>query len=154
MNSIKMISITAPFKAAALVGILGLCCSISNASASASAPNTIKNSVVYSYALPAGHSEGRSIKATFNKSSFEVMNDKPLLRIPQQEMVEYIPKKTARRNDIFELAVIFNDKLQQFLSVISQPVIKKAQAKSITEQLPKQAPKKELNEISTCKSKN
>jgi hypothetical protein len=42
---------------------------------------------------------------------------KPLLK-PDNGIIEYNACKTTTKNEYFELAIIFNDKLQQFISVL------------------------------------
>jgi hypothetical protein len=97
------------FKTVALsviFSIIGLCCTLSTASAESK-----KNQI------------NQELKSVTCMTVFsELANEggekiKPLLK-PDNEITEYDACKTTTKNEYFELAIIFNDKLQQFISVL------------------------------------
>ena len=58
-------------------------------------------------------------KILLNTSTVEHLINKPLFTLTSPaQFEEYIPSKTFKKNELFELATIFNDKLQQVLSFL------------------------------------
>ncbi|MBA6230638.1 MULTISPECIES: hypothetical protein [unclassified Colwellia] len=90
----------------AIFSIIGLCCTLSTASAES---KTIQiNQKFKSVTCMTAFSE------LANEGGEKV---KPLLK-PDNGITEYSTCKTTTKNEYFELAIIFNDKLQQFISVL------------------------------------
>lgn len=148
MNSIKQVVSVASF-----VGVIGLCGTISNASANDVSKQIRLDPkfVVQVHALPKSSNEGRSNSLLIGTQSFGQVTNKPLLRIPLKETDEYIIQKRVKSNNIFELATIFNDKLQQFIASLGSFMMSKANAKSTS------TPDSKLHKIDTktgtCDSK-
>jgi hypothetical protein len=90
----------------AIFSIIGLCCTLSTASAESKTTQI-----------------NREFKSVTCMTAFsELANEggkkvKPLLK-PDNGITEYNACKTTTKNEYFELAIIFNDKLQQFISVL------------------------------------
>lgn len=55
-------------------------------------------------------------KILLNTNTLDNILNKPLFSIHSTTKPEYIPTKTLNKNELFEFALIFNDKLHQFLS--------------------------------------
>lgn len=146
MNSIKQIASVASF-----VGVIGFFCTISSASAS-DVSKQIKldsNLVMQVSAFPQGESEGKSNRLLMGSQSFGQVSNKPLLRIPLKESEEFIVPTRVKSNDIFELATIFNDKLQQLIASLGSFLMSKAHAQSSSN-----SPIKKIDAQShTCDSK-
>ena len=90
----------------AIFSIIGLCFTLSTASAeSSSARMKVEFSTdTYTTNFPTLVNEGRS-------------KDKPLLK-PGNGLTEFAACEVTAKNEYFELAIIFNDKLQQLISVL------------------------------------
>lgn len=58
-------------------------------------------------------------KKLLNVHTIDHLLNKPLFSIDSAANTEYIPTKTFNKNEFFEFALIFNDKLQQFLSLFN-----------------------------------
>ncbi len=58
-------------------------------------------------------------KNLLNVHTIDHILNKPLFSIDSTANAEYIPTKTFNKNEFFEFALIFNDKLQQFLSLFN-----------------------------------
>ena len=90
----------------AIFSIIGLCCTLSTASAESS--NTSVNvgftTATYLNSFPILVNEGGAKGA-------------PLLK-PDNGLTEFSACQATSKNEYFELAIIFNDKLQQFISVL------------------------------------
>ena len=98
----------------AIFSIIGLCASLSTASAESRQAQTSQDLPHASYMLP------------FRKLTSEGgANEKPLLT-PGNELIEYQACKSNTKNEYFELAIIFNDKLQQLISTFSDDVSKQS----------------------------
>jgi len=125
-----MISITKPLSIIALAGVIGLSCTISQSFANTSFKNSVpvNVSVIQTNTLSQSVNVGRAIKNTRSIMLYEQIQNKPLLRIPVSDVNEFYVPKAPKHNDIFELATIFNDKLQLFISSMTKPVIAKANA--------------------------
>jgi hypothetical protein len=100
-SQFKMITLSAIFS------IIGLCGTLSTASAE---PGQVQTSqdlplATYMLAFPKLASEGGS-------------TEKPLLT-QDNEIMEYKACRATTKNEYFELAIIFNDKLQQLISNFS-----------------------------------
>ena len=87
----------------AIFSIIGLCCTLSTASADSSSAKVNGNFTTANF--PILVNEGGS-------------KDKPLLK-PGNGLTEYSACETTAKNEYFELAIIFNDKLQQLISALS-----------------------------------
>lgn len=100
-SQIKTIALSALFSA------IGLCCTLSTASAESSSVhmNQTLSTIHYMSAFTTLTSEGGTKK-------------KPLLK-PGNSETEFNTGNTTTKNEYFELAIIFNDKLQQLLDIIS-----------------------------------
>ena len=145
-----MNSITKPLTLVALAGVIGLSCTISQSFANTSFKNSVPVHVSVGKSNTISHSLSvtRAIQNTRDIMLYEQIQNKPLLRIPLSEVNEFYIPKAPKHNDIFELATIFNDKLQQFISSMSKPVIAKAHAQEKVEK----SPISRRSSISTCKA--
>ncbi len=96
-----------PIALSAIFSIIGLCCTLSTASAEPRHAQTSQDFPFanYMFAFPILTSEGGAKK-------------QPLLT-PGNELKEFEACKSNTKNEYFELAMIFNDKLQQFISSFS-----------------------------------
>ena len=92
-----------PAMLSALFGIVGLCATLSNASAESRNTQVSQNLPLATYmlAFPTLTSGGRAL-------------EKPLL-VPGNELKEFSVCKSTTKNEYFELAIIFNDKLQELI---------------------------------------
>lgn len=108
-----MKSILKPVIISTSLSVLALCCSVSYAKANASAHEISRMQHVY--ALPKLSSEGISRIQPKPFNSFGQMLDKPLLRIPLNESPLFKKSLPSKKNEFFEMANIFNDKLQQLM---------------------------------------
>ncbi|TWX59429.1 hypothetical protein [Colwellia hornerae] len=90
----------------AIFSIIGLCCTLSTASAESSNPkmNKALTTITYMFAFPKVANEGGA-------------KEKPLLK-PDNGLQELNTCTTTTKNEYFELAIIFNDKLQQLISTL------------------------------------
>lgn len=136
------------------MAVFGVCSSISYASANAPKQVSFSTEINVSQLqpLPVSATQGNSLTFSFNQPHFERVIDKPLLRIPEFKANEYIPRKVPRRNDIFEFATIFNDKLQQFLSLFDGTFFAEAHAASVSNEQ-KEMPVKKPTNSKACTSK-
>ena len=100
-SQIKTVALSAIFS------MIGLCCTLSTASAKPSSAQFSKDlsNVTYMFAFPTLTSEGGA-------------NENPSL-LPDNSSPEFKSCKSTTKNEYFEIAVIFNDKLQQFISFFS-----------------------------------
>lgn len=87
----------------ALFGIVGLCATLSNASAESRNAQVSQDLPLAKYmlAFPTLTTGGRAL-------------EKPLL-VPDNELKEFSVCKSTTKNEYFELAIIFNDKLQELI---------------------------------------
>jgi hypothetical protein len=90
----------------AIFSIIGLCITLSTASAESS---SIKVKQYFTNAT-----EMSSFPKLTNEGGAK---NKPLLT-PDNELIEFSACKATTKNEYFELAIIFNDKLQEFISVL------------------------------------
>ncbi|MEW6989301.1 hypothetical protein AADZ91_01315 [Colwelliaceae bacterium 6441] len=97
------------------LSVLALCCSLANAAPKMD--NTIKAQTTanhYMYFTPHIESEGQS------RLKIVYINKQPLLPIlspeAQTNQVAHKQCKTKKKNELYELSAIFNDKLQIFLA--------------------------------------
>jgi hypothetical protein len=90
-----------------IFSIIGLCCTLSTASAESNNAqiNQDLTTINYIFAFPKLTNEGG-------------VKEKPLLS-PDNGVSEFIGCKAPTKNEYFELAIIFNDKLQQLISDFS-----------------------------------
>lgn len=98
---------------------VGLCFTISHASSLIPTQEvTVKNTVVMTQIFPA-----KNLTRYKKPEQFLQIFDKPLVRIPLQEMPLEPFKQPKKKNQFFEMATVFNDKLQQLISsfTVSEP---------------------------------
>ena len=103
---------------------LGLCSTVSSAADKAFFINSSTQS--NTHVIPSAHattimmlSKNIEQKILLNTSTVEHLINKPLFTLTSPaQFEEYIPSKTFKKNELFELATIFNDKLQQVLSFL------------------------------------
>jgi len=90
-----------------IFSIIGLCCTLSSASAKSNSAQFSQDlsNVTYMFAFPTLTSEGGT-------------NESPSL-LPDNSSPKLNSCKATTKNEYFEMAVIFNDKLQQFISFFS-----------------------------------
>jgi len=100
-SQIKTVALSAIFS------IIGLCCTLSTASAEPRSAQISQDlpTINYMFAFPKLANEGGA-------------KEKPLLR-PDNNLTEFNSCKATTKNEYFELAIIFNDKLQQLISALS-----------------------------------
>jgi len=100
-SQIKTVALSAVFS------IIGLCCTLSTASAESRSPqiNQDLSTISYMFAFPKLANEGGA-------------KEKPLLS-PDNNLSEFNACKATTKNEYFELAIIFNDKLQELISALS-----------------------------------
>jgi hypothetical protein len=91
----------------AIFSIIGLCCTLSTASADASSAKVNGKFTTATYIT--------NFPILVNKGGSK---DKPLLK-PGNGLTEFSACETTAKNEYFELAIIFNDKLQQLISALS-----------------------------------
>ncbi|WP_448213755.1 hypothetical protein [Colwellia sp. MEBiC06753] len=60
------------------------------------------------------------INNVFKQETFAQMFDKPLVRIPLDNLPMQATKKASKKNEFFALATVFNDKLQQLIAKLTQ----------------------------------
>lgn len=79
---------------------------------------TVNKTVVMTQIFPA-----KNLTRYKKPEQFLQIFDKPLVRIPLQEMPLVPFKQPKKKNQFFEMATIFNDKLQQLMSTftVSEP---------------------------------
>lgn len=140
-------------KTTVAVASLAVCSSISYASASAPQHFTLSTDVQVSNLKPVlvSATKDNDLTFSFTQTQFERVIDKPLLQIPEFKANEYIPTKMPRRNDIFEFATIFNDRLQQFLALFNGSLISEVQAAPVAEKH-NNAPMNKSSTKKTCTS--
>ncbi|WP_281556491.1 hypothetical protein [Thalassomonas sp. RHCl1] len=104
---------------------LGLCGIVSSASANAPAEPKVKviSQIVKVYTMPvrlAGNT-GSPLNITRDSDlvSLGQLLTQPLLQLPVSQGEHFIAKPIEKKNQLFEIANIFNDKLQQFISGFS-----------------------------------
>jgi len=119
-----MKSILKPLLLSATLSAIGLSNTICHASASLSSDG-IERSIPISVesAITSNNSAGGMTPRQFN--SFEYLMTKPLLRLSINEVhaISSQPAfNSAKKNEVFEVAAIFNDKLQQFLAYIDDDI--------------------------------
>jgi hypothetical protein len=112
-SQIKTIALSTMFS------IIGLCSTLSTASAE---PNIAQIDqdlplATYMFAFPKLTSEGGT-------------KEKPLLT-PDNNVKEFQACKSVTKNEYFELAAIFNDKLQQLISSFSSGKLKNSQDRQL-----------------------
>jgi hypothetical protein len=119
-----MKSILKPLLISSALSAIGLSCTISNAFAEPSTSNVsyAVTTVNYLQALPKLSSEGLS--STLNKTQsqrfiFDSIINKPFLSFSSANIGDFTPYKSNNKNELFLMATIFNDKLQQILSMWS-----------------------------------
>jgi hypothetical protein len=95
-SQIKTVALSAIFS------IIGLCCTLSTASADSSRAQLTP--INYMPAFPILINAGGA-------------KEKPLLK-PNNDSTEFSACKATTKNEYFELAIIFNDKLQQLISIL------------------------------------
>ena len=90
----------------AIFSIIGLCCTLSTASAESSHAQMKKElkTITYMFVFPKVVDEGGA-------------KEKPLLK-PDNNLKELNAGTTTTKNEYFEIAIIFNDKLQQLISAL------------------------------------
>ena len=102
---------------------LGLCGIISSASANAPVDNKIKviSQIVKVYNMPTKRSNSLqlTIPRDLGLTSLGQLLTKPLLQLPINRTAAYPMTPVKKKNQLFEMANIFNDKLQQFISTLS-----------------------------------
>jgi len=121
---LKMKSILKPLLISSALSAIGLSCTISNAFAESSTSNIrhTATSVNYLQALPKLSSEGLSRtldKTDSQRFIFDNIINKPFLSFSSANIGEFTPYKSNNKNELFQMATIFNDKLQQLLSMWS-----------------------------------
>ena len=112
-----MISRLKPVLLSTALTTLGLCCTISNASAISPAVQ-IKSQFAITYQTQGLliTSQASTNLLTSNENAFANLLTKPLARLASNEIPEAIPVSSGKKNEFFEIAAIFNDKLQQFIA--------------------------------------
>ena len=121
---IKMKSILKPLLISSALSAIGFSCTISNAFAETptSSINYAVTTVNYIQSLPKLSSEGIS-RALGNTPSQDVIFNniinKPFLSLASVNLPDFTPYKSNNKNELFQVATIFNDKLQQFISMLS-----------------------------------
>ena len=119
-----MKSILKPVIISTSISVLALCCSVSYAKANSTAHELSRMQHVY--ALPKLSSEGISRVKPKHFNSFGQMLDKPMLRIPLNESPLFKKSLPSKKNEFFEMATIFNDKLQQLMASIQNGLSNKS----------------------------
>lgn len=101
---------------------LGLCGIVSSASANAPAEQKVKviSQIVKVYTMPARLTGNAGSPLNIARESSLVslgqLLSKPLLQLPVSQGQHFSTKPIEKKNQLFEIANIFNDKLQQFIS--------------------------------------
>lgn len=146
-----MKSILKPILLGSVFSAIGLCCTFSYASGELSNRNVPKNqlSVNYLYVLPTHTSEGMSIQKT---SVFNNFLNKPFLTLSLPTSTAFSPLKIERKNNLFEMAVIFNDKLQLLLAKLSLKHVDRGNLNTIYDDIAED--KNSININSNCQSNN
>jgi len=121
---IKMKSILKPLLISSALSAIGFSCTISNAFAESPTPiiNDAVVTVNYLQALPKLSSEGISRALSNSQSQNIIFNNiinKPFINLTSVNLSDLTPYKSNNKNELFQMATIFNDKLQQFLSKLS-----------------------------------
>jgi len=104
---------------------LGLCGMISSASATPPAEAKVKivSQIVKVYTMPVRLQENTGGQLTLTPDnglvSLGQLLTKPLLPLPVNREEMFIAKPIEKKNQFFEIANIFNDKLQQFISAFA-----------------------------------
>ncbi|WDE13176.1 hypothetical protein [Thalassomonas haliotis] len=104
---------------------LGLCGIVSSASANAPAEQKVKviSQIVKVYTMPARLTGNTSSQLNIARDASLVslgqLLSKPLLQLPVRQGQRFISKPVEKKNQFFEIANIFNDKLQQFISTFN-----------------------------------
>ncbi|WDE04043.1 hypothetical protein SG34_022160 [Thalassomonas viridans] len=104
---------------------LGLCGIVSSAWANPPTEPKVKivSQIVKVYTMPvrltASNSQPLNITRDNGLVSLGQLLTKPLLRLPVNRGETFITKPIEKKNQFFEIANIFNDKLQQFISAFS-----------------------------------
>jgi hypothetical protein len=119
-----MKSILKPLLIGSALSAIGLSCTISNAFAEPSNSNVryAATTVNYLQAFPKLSGEGISNVLDKTQSQRFIFNNiinKPFLSFASVNLADITPYKSNNKNELFLMATIFNDKLQQLLSMWS-----------------------------------
>lgn len=97
----------------------GLCGIVAAASPNSPVDNKVKiiRQIVKVYTMP-GKPE-RNSNQELNLVSFAQLLSSPILNIPMNQQPDFSVKPLEKKNQLFEMANIFNDKLQRIMSVFS-----------------------------------
>jgi hypothetical protein len=102
---------------ATALSTLGLCSTISHASDKEFLIESI-NSTSSSHITSVKFVKANVNSNTpYNVNSVELVLNKPMFNLTSPFKPEYIPTKAFKKNELYELATLFNDKLQQFLAL-------------------------------------
>lgn len=117
-----MKSILKPLLISSALSAIGLSCTISNAFAESSNVDTGYTAITVNYiqALPKLSSEGINKVLGQTQSQDLISNsiiNKPFLSLSSVKLSELTSYKANNKNKLFQMATIFNDKLQQLLSM-------------------------------------
>ena len=104
-----------------ILSTIGLCSTISHAADKSFIIKTANKSTnVSTLQVVKFIHEGSKQISLLNINTVDEITNKPLLNLYSSIAAEYIPEqKFIKKNEMFELATIFNDKLQQILAKFS-----------------------------------
>lgn len=114
-EDINMKTIFKPLFISTAMSVLGLCFTISHAATILPVEENIVESkmIVMTQIFPVTQSNSYRKPEQFGR-----IFDKPLVRIPLDELPLQNFKQQRKKNEFFELATVFNDKLQQLIASI------------------------------------
>lgn len=114
-EDINMKTIFKPLFISTAMSVLGLCFTISHAATLLPVEENIVESkmIVMTQIFPVTQSNSYRKPEQFGR-----IFDKPLVRIPLDELPLQNFKQSRKKNEFFELATVFNDKLQQLIASI------------------------------------
>jgi len=106
------------------ISTVGLNFTIACASANLKFTQSVNDEVNISqvFSLPKLKNIDRAATPLSQLDPFNLLLNRPLLRFPLNEVPNIKPNNPSKKNQIFEIASIFNDKLQQMFSSIHLPV--------------------------------
>lgn len=105
------------------ISSVGLSSTIACASANLTFTQSVNDEVIVSqiFSLPKLKNINKAAAPLSQLDPFNLLLNKPLLRFPLNEVPNIKPSNPSKKNQVFEIASIFNDKLQQIFASIQLP---------------------------------
>jgi len=132
MRGSKMKMIFKPLFVTAALSAASLCCAISHAASVTSEPSTAKLQLVVTTQI---YPIANQFPQYRQSSKFIQVYEKPLVRIPLTQEIEEHFTDIKQKNSFFQMATIFNDKLQQIIAYFNGSAQASAQVKMIPNQV-------------------